>query len=319
MTEYTFSERTPEEAGFSAIFDAKIVPFLKDMEGERAEKHAKSRLHFKMLIGAAVALAALAIYLELYVGIFAAFGLAILGTNALKHFSGRGINERLAGFIGPILCDFIGDAEHTRKAGKSFVDIDRTLKLGILPSYTSSKFEDGIKGTWRGVEYRVLGAKLQKGDNGNGGSSTVFQGVVFNIATPVPMPRIVFLRERGALTGLTETMSSARRNLDRLPIPDAEVEKVYAVYTDDIAAAQEKMTPEFGHTLLAISNEEQGGDRYLGAAFDGNRLFLALELNRDFLSLGSFESSLGDFEENLHQALADLMIPRQIIDRLVDG
>ncbi len=319
MTEYTFTERTPDEAGFSAIFDAKIAPFLKGMEGERAEKYARSRLHFKMLIGAAVVIAALAIYLELYVGIVVAFGIAALGTNALKHFSGRGINERLAGFIGPILCDFIGDAEHIRKADKRFVDIDHAIKLGIVPSYSSGTFEDGIKGTWRGVEYRVLDAKLQKGDNGHGEPSTVFQGIVFDIATPVPMPRIVFLRERGKLTGLTETMSSARRNLQRLPIPDAEVEAVYAVYTDDIGAAQEKMTPEFGRTLLTISNEQQGEQRYLGAAFDGNRLFLALELKHDFLSLGSFDSSLGNFENNIHQAIADLMVPRRIIDRLIDG
>ena len=133
------------------------------------------------------------------------------------------------------------------------------------------------------------------------------------------MPTIVFLRERGFLTGLADKVSSARRNLERLEMPDADVEKIYAVYTDNIAAAQKEMMPEFGQTLLRISREQQGQERYLAAAFDGERLYLALELNRDFMSLGSFDAPLSEFEENLHQAFVDLMIPRQIIDHLVTG
>ncbi len=76
------------------------------------------------------------------------------------------------------------------------------------------------------------------------------------------------------------------------------------------------MTSAFGGALLDISCQQHGEERYLAAAFDGERLFLVLEPQHDFMSLGSFDSSPDEFEENLHQALADLMIPRRIIDRL---
>ena len=48
--------------------------------------------------------------------------------------------------------------------------------------------EDGIEGVWKNVGYKVQEVHLEKTSGNDSGNSTVFKGIVFEIACPVHMP-----------------------------------------------------------------------------------------------------------------------------------
>ena len=66
MTDFSFTERTPEETGFKDVFNEKIAPFLKDIESERAAKHKNAKLYVSAGIAVAAILLLVADYYEKY-------------------------------------------------------------------------------------------------------------------------------------------------------------------------------------------------------------------------------------------------------------
>lgn len=315
----TFTEREPYEVGFAEVYEQKIRPFLESIERRRAAANGKGWLWALVTVAISLVIgAAISAHFDSYWTLFV-LGLItpiFVAPEIYKEVT-RNVQLEMYGFLGPVLSDFLGGTTiEVMPEGDFLSEWGRIRESGILPKFNTVEPEEGITGTWRDVGYRAWEMSLLKRTGKR--NMTVFKGLVFQINVPIDMPKTVFLKERGMLTGLAEAFSSARQGMEHLEFPNPDFEKTYQVYSEDVALVQEKLSPRIGKALLEIARDQFGKDRYVGVAFEGHHMFMALSLKHDFLSLGRTSASLAKFEETLHQLLADLVLPRRIIDALLE-
>jgi len=320
-----FEERAPHERGFAEVFATRIRPILEDAaeEARALRKKGKRNAAIAVAIGVVAAGAAFVFIDADSPQRIAAPGLiavvTVIAALFAYHSAGAAFNRSIAETVGPILCGFMGYDFYHHQIGPGFVDPHRFSALKLTGSYTSASLQDGIEGTWRGVPFRMVEAKLTRrsGTGKNRRTVVVFDGILMQVETPAEMPKIVFLRDSGAVAGWVREKLSLSSDLKRLPFPDPEVEAAYRVYTDDVAAAQAAISPAFGRTLLTLREEHQGARGYLAAGFEGRTLSLGFRKSGDFFRLALYGTDPAEFPERCRAALADLMMPRRVIDTLV--
>ena len=316
MTEFSFTERAPLEAGFSEVFRSRIVPVLARHEATRRTRR-RTALRWMAATGAGGlgGLGAAAGAGEAGLGLGAAL-VGGAGTWGVKSWHESRWQAGLGAEVLPVLCDFLGDMRH----GGPGVDLAPFERLGVVPSHHRAALEDSVGGTHRGIDWALSEARLTRRTHTRRGrtrSRTVFRGLLIRIATVNSAPRIYFGRDRGAaLNWLSETFSGARAGLERVTLDDPEFEAVYEVYSDEPEAARSYLVDTVPAGLRRVALEEAGGRDYVAAAFEGDGFYLALPRKRDFLRLGSLFTPLTGIEEDLHAALADLDLPRRVIDAL---
>jgi hypothetical protein len=134
------------------------------------------------------------------------------------------------------------------------------------------------------------------------------------------VPGIYFARDRGGIANrLSEAFSTARRGREKIDTGVADFEVLYETYTDDPAAARQFITPRLTDGLLEIARGETGAERYVAAATRGRGFYLAIPRTGDFLAMGSLFRPLNVAEDDIHQCLADLALPRRVIEALRTG
>lgn len=319
-----FEERAAHETGFARVFEAEVWPLIRDSQEER--RTARRMAHLSAagaglvgVLGSGVVLSLFPsgpnLFPSLIVIAFVTVVLAVVTYKARRNAFDDAVAER----IGPILCRFMGLDGFHRKVSSDFVDPGRFRALRLVRSYTSAELQDGLEGTWRDVRYRLVEARLiaRRGSGSRRSSTQVFRGLLMQVETPREMPAIVFLKARApVLRWLRERLFPGLRRFERLTFPDPEVEARYDVYTDDAAAARALLAPAFGRTLLALRAEQRGGRGHLAAAFQGRWFYVALRRRRDFLRITGFDVDPAGFPERCRAALADLTLPRRVIDTL---
>ena len=77
------------------------------------------------------------------------------------------------------------------------------------------------------------------------------------------------------------------------------------------------MGPDFAQVLLDIAEQRIGKRDHIAAAFQGRRFYLALPKPGGFMPLSGYHVDPEDYGEQCRKTLADLAIPRQVIDRLL--
>ncbi len=313
-TTYAFTERAPYEAGFADVFHARIVPILKRHEAARRDYRRKALAAMTGSGALGLGGAGAGLSYESEFGILAGVlgGAGAVGAKA--YFEGQwraGLGDEAL----PILCDFLGDMTY----GGPNLDLAPFSRLGVIPGYDSASLEDSVSGAHDGLDWALTEAHLttrHTDSRGRTRTTTVFRGLLFKIEIFGPAPRIFFGRDRGAmLNWFSETLSSSRRGLEKIEIPDAAFEQAYETYTDDVDAAWRFIGPELTAGLREIARSEVG-KRYVACAMEGDAMFVALPRSGDFLSLGSLFTPLSRVEDDLHEALSDLDLPRRVIDRL---
>ena len=323
MTEFSFTERAPHEAGFAEVFHRDIVPYLRTMEVQRSAEVAGYMRWFRI---AAAATAILAVLAAAYVHPAAmVFPLFVGGVAMLMIYISRGgrTGSEVAADLRPALCGFLTDMESVTPVPQGFLDLDAFRALHVLPRTDETRTDTGVRGSWRGIDYRLARVhcyEWERDHDGDRKRRSYFSGIALEIDCPVDMPRTVFLPDLGA-TGNSLLKWASRSSLpdQRWHLGDPKLEEIFEVYTDDVALAERHMAPRFGHVLVELAERFQNQRPYCAAAFRGRRFFLALRLPHGFLSFdGIGTASLCDIEEPLHRALADLVIPRQVIDTLLD-
>ena len=80
--------------------------------------------------------------------------------------------------------------------------------------------------------------------------------------------------------------------------------------------ARRFITPSLTAGLLEIACGETGSARYVTAATRRRGFYLAIPRSGDFLALGALFRSLNVAEDDFHQCLADLALPRRVIEAL---
>lgn len=311
----SFTERAPHEAGFAEVFRREIVPVLERHEAERVALAAKAR---QWMLGAGAVGAALVI------GLTAAgvWNLAIFagGLAALFAFGAKATYEKrwrtgLSSEVMPIACRFLGDLEHGRLA----IQPSRFREVGLVPSHSRAEMEDSVIGAHAGLSFAMTEAHLtdrRTGSKGKTRTVTVFRGILMRIELATEAPSIFFARDHGKLGNwFADTFSSFRRDRARIEVDDPEFEATYETYAKDEAEARAFITPRLTQGLMEVARTETGRD-YVAAALAGKNLYLALPRSGDFLALGRLFTPLAVAEEEFHRMLADLTLPRRVIDAL---
>lgn len=321
MSEFSFVERANYETGFSHIFTTQIAPALQELERERLAINHRTGKWIEIILAVTVALSvATAIYVHIALAIFPLFwGCAIA---FLVYMSKGGkFEDRLSDLAAPIICDFLADLTYIRKPKPGFHPTKLLRDLRVIPPHDNARFEDSVEGNWRNVRYRSVQASFSdtyRDSSGYRKTRTIFNGLLIAVACPIEMPKIIFLADHGNfLNILNKWATSGSENLKRLKLPDKESEELYEVYTDDPKCAETLLGTDFGQKLNDLSRNKDGSTRRMTAAFEGRWFYMGIDLDHDFMNFSSIDQPLSRFDEKIHSAFDDLILPRTIIDGLL--
>ena len=321
MAEFKYTERADYEIGFSNVYDAKIAPYLREQETLRLKAASRRGKWIWVVAGITAFLAYTALSVHPVLPIFPIFfggGLALF--LYLSRFDG--LREDAANHIRPILCDFFEDVTYSDLHPGEGFSLSNMRELNLVPDADDTRIGPSISGTWRNTAYRLTQAgfyKSYRDSDNKRRTNCLFSGILLEIDCPIEMPTTVFYPDFGeTMNTLYSWATQANRPPHKLSFPDAEVEAVFEVYTDDIEATKAHLDPGFGRKLLAFAQEYQARKQHISAAFQGRRFFMAISLEDGFMKLDIMDRPLHQSNDKISAALADLMIPRDIIDRLFE-
>jgi len=323
-----FNERTPLEQGFAPIFQAEVRPALMSLEGERLALLAKAKRYGTIVLGIALVIAG-AIVLKfgatigpiigaVFVGIIGLVGMGIARSMQASKWSGS-----VVGAVMPAVCAHVGELRYDSSASGGF-PLDRMRSLGIIGGYDNSTLSDRMEGRHRDTEFELVEAKLTKKSQDSDGdtqTSTVFDGLLFNIGVPVAVPTpILITRDYGKVANKLGSMFSGKkgRGMPRVEVPHEAFEAVFEVHAENPEAARSFLPPAFLDNLLAIGEQEGGnkGTKAMVAGFADQSFYLALSRSGDFMAMGSLSTPVADMEDDLHAVFADIEMVHRVIDRL---
>lgn len=319
--DFTFVERGVGERGFAQVYDEKIAPFLRAQEVERQAAARRSTFWVWIVLLIAAVLAVLALRLDPLLPIFpVAFGAGIALLIYLSR--GGGVNAEVTAFIRPVICDFYDDMAFSETYPEGAFPAGTLRDLGVIPKADRSSTGPCISGDWRGVAYTLTKASFSdeyRDSDGKVKRNSLFGGIVVEIECLEDMPTVVFYPDLGeTLNTVMNWVTRVSRPAHRFDFPDTAVEEVFEVYTDDPQEARRLMHPEFGAKLLQFARDYQASKTYVAAAFQGRRFYLAIDLPHEFMGFDVAGQPLSDCNGKIHRAIDDLMIPRRIIDILLD-
>ncbi len=327
-----FAERSPMETGFAGVFDARIAPELDRLESDRTTLLATAKRHVAIVLGVGLAIGLLLAWVVGsgggWVSLFFFFGLPVFmsGAGAVmlwKWHSGRWAGS-VAETVMPVICDFLGGLDYDREAVNGF-PLERLEQLGVIKSFDRATLSDRIEGRYRDTPFELVEARLVRksgsSKSSRNKSKTVFDGLLFRIGVPDPVPSpILIARDYGAVRNkLGELFSGGSgRGMPKVDLPHDRFEQHFDVHAADPEIARDLLTPAFLENLLAIGDSEGGdkGVKGLEAGFEDDSFFLALSRKGNFLAMGSLTTSVLDIENELHGVFDDLALVYRIIDRL---
>ncbi|QQA42958.1 DUF3137 domain-containing protein [Pelagovum pacificum] len=319
-----FTEKSPIEAGFAAVYNERIAPKLDALEAERLNHTATAGKWRNIGFGVAlVVLAAVGLLSGNWVAaVIAALVVAAIGAMVSYSSQSGSWKEKIYGTVMPPVCDFLGDCSYDRKASAGF-STSRMRDLKMLPGYNQSAFSDRIEGTYRDTAFEMVEAHLMRtqGSGSDRKTTTLFRGLLFRIGMPMTAPTpIVVLRDRGGVGNRLASMFTGEkgRGMPKVDVDHPGFEEVFEVHAEDPAAARAFLPPLFLDNLLTIAREEGGskGEDGMRAGFDESDFYLALDRREPFLEFGGMGSTVYEIEPQLHEVFDDMALVRRIIDRL---
>lgn len=322
-----FTERTPLERGFAALFRDRVREPLLALEQERLSRLRKARGWGSIAVLVTAALVALTLFgargdwrlfAALVVGV-----LGLIGGLAAWHSQASGWKGAVERTVMPAVCDHVGGLHYDGHGGQGF-PLGAMRGLGVLPAFNRSSLSDELRGTYHGTPFELVEARLKRrrrDSDGDTKTTTVFRGLLFHVGVPVEAPtRILIARDWGAIGNRLGTLFSGgqRAGMPRVEFDHPDFEAAFEVHADDPQAARDFMPPAFLDSLLAIGQEQGGrrGVKSLTAGFEGRSFYLALARDGDFLRMGSLRTPVAEMEEDLHAIFADIELVHRIIDRL---
>lgn len=320
-SQFRFVERAYYEQGFSDVFATQIAPALQELERERLAINNRAGKYIEIILTVTIALSvAAALYVHIALALFPLFWGCVL---ALLVYTSRGakFENRLSDLASPVICDFLGDLIHFKKPKPGFHPVKLLRDLRVIPPHDNARFEDSVEGRWRNVAYRSVQASFSntyRDSNGDRKTRTMFSGLLIAVQCPIEMPKIIFLADHGDfLNVLNKWATTGSEQLEKLELSSMACEELYEVYSDDPACAARLLGTDFGQKLNDLSRKPDGSERRVTAAFEDRWFYMAIDLDHDFMNFTSIDQPLSNFDEKIHTAFDDLMLPRTIIDGLL--
>ena len=279
--------------GFSALYQRELEPALRAMEAERRQAWRQAfRAFFTWgigfsAIGAAVGGFVMQCPFEGYLIWFLVICAVNMGIVYQTHFDK--FKSQVKKILMATICGFLGLEYSDKPSGrvriKTFVDIDL-----IRPySYSESTIEDEITGTYNGVDFAMVEAKLKERivRKGNKRTALVFKGTLATYTFPKKFHGITRVHRRYV------NMDFLGDSDDRVLLEDPEFEAMFDVYSTDQIEARYILTPGFMDKIKDMEREVSGA---VQLAFHDDRLYIALESETDQFEAGSMFSNLADPE-----------------------
>lgn len=300
---------------FARIYQTEIRPALQARETERikaADTATKSWIA-GVIVAAIGAGAAMLIWGAMQLVVLAVvIGLAIgaIGSMPLQRLSGQAKTMLVVPIAESLGFQFNG------KPGR--VDsLSQHRRLGLVPSYDRSRFEDLLTGRRNGVDFEFFEAKLKERRQSSSRSGTrtryvtVFDGQLL---------RFDFHRRFFGETLVTRDAGwfnafGGRRGMDRARLEDPVFEKAFEVYTTDQVEARFLLTPDMMQALNDLERTFRGKD--LRCAFSGQEMFIAVE-GTDLFEPGSLFKPL-DNPVRVRELLDDFAAVFLLIDTVSRG
>ncbi|MGI3164618.1 hypothetical protein [Pseudooceanicola sp. 200-1SW] len=326
-----FRETAAHEAGFARLYGSEVLPLYRSSRDLAEHKQRRARFQARVVLG----LGALA---ALLVGAFhpfeadtprwivPAFILVAFGIIAgvIVQQTRARFNRQMKDQIAPILAGHLGVSDFVARPPRDYLDLPALHRLQILPQFTDIAIEDGMAGRWRDVGYRLAEVTLRKRkastDDDNKGESweRVFKGLVLEVETPVDMPWTVFEAGPRGILGKVRDVFLSAHGLRPVDYGLGEAAP-FRVYSEVPGRAKELVPPLFLETLVQIASDQGQEPRRIEAGFRGRTFHLCLRRTEDFLELDAYRTDPETFQQNCRRALADMALPRRVIDLLIDG
>ena len=302
----------PEFQKFGREYQTTIRPMLRTREGER-EKAARTA-RYSYVGGAVVGVlgAALGFFVlnipQLAIGaIMAGVGLGAVGSSGLRKLSGEAKDL----LVRPIADSF--DLQFTPKPSQMQSILDHR-RLGLVPSYNRSKFEDYLAGSHQGVAFEFFEANLKerRTTTTNGRTQTKYVTVFDGQCVRLDFHKRFFgetilRRDAGWFNAF-----GGRSGMQRAELEDPEFEKAFEVYTTDQVEARFLLTPDMMQALVELERTFHG--KKLRCAFSGEEMFVVVE-GGDLFEPGSMFQPL-DNPERVRDLLMDFAAVFKLIEKV---
>lgn len=304
---HQFNEHYPELKGFSAFYDAEILPMLEAQETKRLLRLAQSRrVAFWAGVVTLIVLALLYVFkahFMLYIatfllGVGAAKGRSPISLDYIKFQTKTKILNGICGFVG---------WSYQRSFAVS-LHLDRFRDLGLLTSkFDFERISDRVTGEIRGAGFESFHLGLewrQEGDQR--ASKPSFEGRIIIVEFErSSLGKTVVLRDKGAFN------PKVRGDMKRVGLVDPVFEKIFEAYSTDQVEARYLLTPDFMQRLVDLENVVEGENIRFG--FADKNLLIAIETENKF--------DVGDMTKSVTETARTQKILDEIgaIYNVVDG
>lgn len=200
----------------------------------------------------------------------------------------------------PRLLAAYGELKHTIGISP---DIGRAVALGFLPGHDRLDVDDAFTGSYRQRPIRIT--ELNAIRRGHKSESSVFHGLLVEIAVSTPFRGVTILRDREG--------AAPSGGLQRLRLEDPRFEEIYATYATDQIEGRAVLTPAVMERLLVMAD----GRSFLPPLFmlEGATMIFALPV----LTHGSLFEPPGLETHVAAQQLASLEADLAIVFSLADA
>lgn len=269
---HQFNEHHPEFKGFSAFYEAEILPGLERDELTRLGVLAKIKKVVPAIGVGTLLLLAFAVYSRapfMVYAIITGFGV-VAGYGTAQHFMKDVQSNTKENIVGNI-CRFLGFAFQSEMSVSPRLGQFNELGL-VTESYDRSQFEDQISGEAHGAKFLLHEAHLERreGSGKNRKWVTKFRGQLLVLEFNQKfLGRTVVLRDKGWL------QRKRKKDMKRVGLVDPVFEKIFEAYGTDQVEARYLLTPTFMQRLVDLEHSVSGKNIRFG--FDGGKLLIAVE------------------------------------------
>ena len=290
-----------------------VILFLKSRIGFHVSPKKKPSIVDRLLFTLSYGVTAVFILFHINDDIYILFWVIAFFTFLIRQPREDSTSE-----IPPIIGQFLGYT--SSEADK--VDIKQAAELGLFHYDAILSLNNAMAGTYKGLSFEITEAQLGTTQFVSGGDTMQtkrnFKGLVIQITTKVDAPRIHFF-PKSRLKFILKHFLTSEVNMKKIELEESEFNDLYEVYTDQPEAAHAFIDEHLIEGLIWLSQDSVRQSRVIGCTMSGNQLFLSIQRNNGFVSLGAPLKPRRNIERDLHLSLSDLTLPSRVIDAFFDA
>ena len=320
-TTATFEDIEFQGKSFLAHYQQYILPLVEQFEKKRVA--ALATLRKRRLAAVLYCAIAIAIPVGFYI-LFPSYemGLSIIGVIAFLFVVGTlaWANESKIKYLSsvkatiyPEVIRFFGDSFRYEPKGRASVSAFK--QTGILPTYTNETLGDNVMGSYRGVRFEIVEAKLTKVTGQRRKktrrSKSVFNGILILLHMAEGAAGRSLIIKKGSL--FNDWQSVLPNDLKEVSVDDLELKSLFQVYSNDKEAAKHTITPSFLWCIHKIDNLFNGAK--IRCSVHSNQLLLAISTDKKFFESTSLNQT-ATFVEDIKTVLQEMQLIFAVIDML---